>query len=118
MNANIQDGSVAFLQSLESLKAQYITTVEHYTHNTADHNFRNGMTKKKSHKATIASITLFFDEQYGKDDSKLAGWQTLCRDVGVEVGKSITQCNKVSIPILLGMMRRLSTSHRISKVYM
>ncbi|KAK4635234.1 hypothetical protein CLAFUW4_00595 [Fulvia fulva] len=34
-------------------------------------------------KKRIASAIQFFDEQYGKDVDRLAGWQALCADVGV-----------------------------------
>lgn len=39
-----------------------------------------------------------FDTNYGRNESKLDSWQSLCRDLGVEVGTSITQCKKVPTP--------------------
>lgn len=38
-----------------------------------------------------------FEKYYGDDTSSLAGWQTLCREVGLDViPESVTKCKRVS----------------------
>jgi hypothetical protein len=37
-----------------------------------------------------------FDQAYGRNVTKVSAWQELCKDVGAEVGPSITQCKKVN----------------------
>ena len=46
------------------------------------------------HIARLAVVD-HFDQAYGRNVTKIAAWQQLCRDVGAEVGPSITQCKKV-----------------------
>ncbi|KAK5936607.1 hypothetical protein PMZ80_011135 [Knufia obscura] len=36
-----------------------------------------------------------FHRHYGKDTNKLSNWQHLCREVGIEPQKSITQCKRM-----------------------
>lgn len=56
-------------------------------------NWRPGSKRYKQEKSRC--IAEEFHHQFGRDDNKLNGWQTLCRDVGIEPPKSITQCKKV-----------------------
>lgn len=52
------------------------------------------MVKKVSEKANQLTAQNFAS-RYGKEETKLASWQLLCRDVGVDEGSSVTQCKKV-----------------------
>ena len=58
------------------------------------------MTKKKTQAqkdAIHASVLDYFKNAYGTNCERLAAWQSLCKDVGVEKGESITQCKKVRL---------------------
>ena len=41
------------------------------------------------------AVVNHFNQAYGRNESRLASWQQLCRDIGVTEGTSITQCKKV-----------------------
>lgn len=53
--------------------------------------------KKEQKALLVASVVTSFNDSYGRDDSKLAIWQRLCKDLDVQVGSSITQCKKAKL---------------------
>ena len=64
------------------------------------------------HVAHLAVLTQF-EHAYGRNDTRLASWQKLCRDVGVNEGTSITQCKKVFPSDLCLNAWQILRSHRI-----
>jgi hypothetical protein len=56
----------------------------------------NNLTDDLSVYLARLAVVDHFDQAYGKNVTRIEAWQELCRDVGAEVGKSITQCKKVS----------------------
>jgi hypothetical protein len=53
-------------------------------------------TKKEAKARRLEAFDEEFDTYFGKDMTKLAGWQQMCRDCAIEpVPPSITQCKKV-----------------------
>lgn len=53
------------------------------------------MTKRKNNARKVANVVTHFTNTYTYDDGRLLAFQTLCRDLRVSVGTSLTQCKKV-----------------------
>lgn len=56
-------------------------------------------TKKEqaAERRRVATIVInYFNTKYGKDTTRLEGWQDLCRGVDVEVEETIKECKRVS----------------------
>lgn len=52
--------------------------------------------EREEEKLRIAVMVVgHFDTTYGRNVSRLQAWQDLCRDVGVGIGGSIDQCQRV-----------------------
>ncbi|SMY19617.1 unnamed protein product [Zymoseptoria tritici ST99CH_1A5] len=49
---------------------------------------------KQKRDAVHTNIINVFTTHYGTEDNILENWQKLCKDVGVTVGSSLTQCKK------------------------
>lgn len=53
--------------------------------------------KEKRHEEWSKCFNSEFEMHYGKDASSLAGWQSLCNEVGLDViPKSVQECRQVS----------------------
>lgn len=45
---------------------------------------------------SMRQLLVQFESRYGRDETKLQGWQHLCRDCAVVEGPSIKKCKHVS----------------------